>query len=138
MISHKIAACNIVEHLVELEPLERNFVVQIGAEMTFSILMSSSIHSNLLVLCKNKVLVRKTDKNQEQIMKKHFCNNRHEFQLKYYWTNKRKVKKVRRKVTMEKMVKIRNSKLHDILNISNITFIDRSSRSQIVFNIKCS
>ena len=138
MISHKIAACNIVEHLVELEPLERNFVVQIGAEMTFSILMSSSIHSNLLVLCKNKVLVRKTDKNQEQIMKKHFCNNRYEFQLKYYWTNKRKVKKVRRKATMEKMVKIRNSKLHDILNISNITFIDRSSRSQIVFNIKCS
>ena len=43
LILHKIAAWDNVEHLGELKP------PQIGAVMIFSILMSPSVHSNLLV-----------------------------------------------------------------------------------------
>ena len=36
--------------MVEFKPPEKKFVAQIGAEMIFSILMSSSFHSNVFVL----------------------------------------------------------------------------------------
>ena len=48
---HKIAAWDNV-HMVELKPQKKKkkVVAQIGAEMIFSIVMSSNIYSNLLLL----------------------------------------------------------------------------------------
>ena len=36
--------------MVELKPQKKKFVAQIGAEMTFSIVISSNIYSNLFLL----------------------------------------------------------------------------------------
>ena len=75
---HKIAAWDNDENEIELKPPEKDFVAQIGAEMIFSILMLSSIDSNLLVLCgvhstqgytvyKRDVLQEKEEDNEKHL-----------------------------------------------------------------------
>ena len=46
---HKIAAWDNAQFLLELKNQKKKLVAQIGAEIIFFILKSSSVHSNLLV-----------------------------------------------------------------------------------------